>query len=285
MSKKVIITGMSGAGSNTALNALEDRGYFTTDNLPFFLLSTLLSGAGQRNYASGGLALVMDCRDPYFPPSINQLADLKNKFSLEIIFLEADELSLIKRFSEHRRRHPLISEENSLQEAIASERKRLAPLKELVDVVINTGSLSPQELQQRLIDHLEEDASPGALKINLVSFGYKHGIPPEADIIWDVRFLPNPHYQDNLRPYTGLRAEVSDFVLKNKIAFSFLDRLESLLADLIPRYQQEGKAQLTIALGCTGGRHRSVAVVEELHSFLVRYFKNLNVFHRDMARE
>lgn len=284
MSKRVIVSGMSGAGANTVLRTLEDLGYFSIDNLPFFLLNTLLSEAGQRNFADEGLALAMDCRDPGFPPEINLLTDLKSEYSLEIIFLEADEMNLIKRFSEHRRRHPL-SGEDSLQDSIAAERKKMDPIKEVADMVINTGGLLPRELQQRVTDYLGRGDVTGSLKINLVSFGYKHGIPPEADIVWDVRFLPNPHYQESLRPYTGRDSDVADFVLKNDIAASFLNRLEQLMLDLIPRYRQEGKARLTIALGCTGGRHRSVAVVEEINSFLSRHFGSLSVFHRDMVRQ
>ncbi|MFP3983559.1 MAG: RNase adapter RapZ [Desulfurivibrionaceae bacterium] len=284
MSKRVIVSGMSGAGANTVLRTLEDLGYFSIDNLPFFLLNILLSEAGKRNFADEGLALAMDCRDPGFPPEIHLLTDLKSEYSLEIIFLEADEMNLIKRFSEHRRRHPL-SREDSLQDSIAAERKKLAPIKEVADMVINTGGLLPRELQQRVTDYLGRGDVTGSLKINLVSFGYKHGIPPEADIVWDVRFLPNPHYQENLRPYTGQDSDVADFVLKNDIAASFLNRLEQLMLDLIPRYRQEGKARLTIALGCTGGRHRSVAVVEEMNSFLSRHFGSLSVFHRDMVRQ
>lgn len=280
----VIISGMSGAGADLVLPALEDRGYYSSNNFPFFLLDRVLSETSQGNFAREGLALVVDCRDPDFPPEINRLFEFKNKYFLEIIYLEADELSLIKYFSEHRRRHPL-SGEISLQAAIAVERKRLAPAKEAADMVISTGSMLSQELQKQVIDFLEGDASPGALRLNLVSFGYKHGIPPEADIVWDVRFLPNPHYQENLRSYSGQEPEVADFVLKNQIAAVFLERLQSLITDLIPRYQEEGKARLTIALGCTGGRHRSVAVVEELQRFLGRHFGSPNVFHRDMARE
>ncbi len=284
MSKKIIISGLAGAGSNTALDALEDRGYFAIDNFPFFLLDKLLAESESGSFAENSLAIVVDCRDPEFPPPAHRLMEYKEKYSMEIIFLEADEISLIKRFSEHRRRHPL-GQKNSLQDAIAQEKRRLAPVKDIADLVINTSNLSPLQLQRRLADYLKGDCLPGDLKINLVSFGYKHGIPPEADIIWDVRFLPNPHYQERLRSYTGQQPEVAEYVLGNESAAYFLDRLESLLMDLLPRYQQSGKAQLTIALGCTGGRHRSVAVTEELHSFLSRHFNNLTIAHRDMDRE
>ncbi len=278
-----IITGLSGAGKSTALNVFEDAGFLCIDNLPVFLLLPLLDGMARRADGPHRLALVMDARDVELAPALaGVLKEIQPKATLaQIIFLEANDTVLLRRYSQLRRAHPL-AQVGLVQDGISSEKKRLAGLRQLADRVIDTSSLTPTELRQKLLLH---DASPVAdLRINILSFGHKHGLPSEADLLFDVRFLPNPYYVAELKEKTGLDAAVAAHALDNASGSQFLVHLFALLDFLLPEFEQAGKAYLTIALGCTGGKHRSVAVAEEIHRHLTGGKWPVKLFHRDLDK-
>jgi len=285
----VIVSGLSGAGKSTALRAFEDVGYFCVDNLPTFLLAELLNNMAGRAESPRRLAVGMDVRDPSFPSSfLTLLPPLRADYDLELLFLEADDAALLRRFSEMRRPHPLAGT-GTVREGIARERQGLADLLRRADLRIDTSTLSPHGLRGQIRERFGEkngkDVS-GGLRVILLSFGFKHGVPIEADLLFDVRFLANPHYVPTLREYTGLEREVAAFVLDNDEARRFLDLLQEMLAFLIPLYRREDKAVLTIGIGCTGGRHRSVAVVQALQERLAAAgVSPLVVVHRELAVE
>jgi UPF0042 nucleotide-binding protein len=279
----LIITGLSGAGKSTALHAFEDAGYYGIDNLPVFLLVQLARGMAKKE---SRLALVMDVRDEdflrYFPQAVAGCR--AENFKIEILFLEAEENTLIRRFSQLRRVHPL-SPRGAVREGIILEKQRLTTLRALADQVIDSSGMTPQELRQLLVERYTQGSGSGGLQVNLISFGHKHGLPTEADLVFDVRFLPNPHYVPELKVLTGRNGEVSSYALKNLTGKKFIELLLSLLNFLIPLYQKEGKAYLNIAVGCTGGKHRSVAVAELLRKSLEQKQVNISVLHRDIGKE
>ncbi|MFA6500022.1 MAG: RNase adapter RapZ [Desulfurivibrionaceae bacterium] len=278
-----IITGLSGAGKSTALNVFEDAGFLCIDNLPVFLLLPLLDGMARRADGPHRLALVMDARDVELAPALaGVLKEIQPKATLaQIIFLEANDTVLLRRYSQLRRAHPL-AQVGLVQDGISSEKKRLAGLRQLADRVIDTSNLTPTELRQKLLLH---DASPVAdLRVNILSFGHKHGLPSEADLLFDVRFLPNPYYVTELKEKTGLEAAVASHALDNASGSQFLVHLFALLDFLLPEFEQAGKAYLTIAVGCTGGKHRSVAVAEEIHRHLAGGKWPVKLFHRDLEK-
>lgn len=278
-----IITGLSGAGKSTALNVFEDAGFLCIDNLPVFLLLPLLDGMARRADGPHRLALVMDARDAELAPALaGVLKEVKPKTALaQIIFLEANDTVLLRRYSQLRRAHPL-AQVGLVQDGIFSEKKRLAGLRQLADRVIDTSTLTPTELRHKL---LLDDASPvAAMRVNVLSFGHKHGLPSEADLLFDVRFLPNPYYVAELKDKTGLDAAVAGHALDNASGSQFLVHLHALLDFLLPEFEQAGKAYLTIAVGCTGGKHRSVAVAEELHRHLSGGKWVVKLFHRDIEK-
>jgi UPF0042 nucleotide-binding protein len=278
-----IITGLSGAGKSTALNVFEDAGFLCIDNLPVFLLLPLLDGMARKAEGPHRLALVMDARDAELVPTLaGVLREVKTRASLvQIIFLEANDTVLLRRYSQLRRSHPL-AQAGLVQDGIASEKIRLAGLRRLADRVIDTSSLTPTELRQRLLLH---EASPVAdLRINILSFGHKHGLPSEADLLFDVRFLPNPYYVAALKEKTGLDAQVAAHALENESGRKFLGHLFGLLDFLFPEFEQAGKAYLTIAVGCTGGKHRSVAVAEAIHRHMAGVKWPVKLFHRDLDK-
>ena len=277
----ILLTGMSGAGKATAAKALEDAGFYCIDNLPSFLLPGLLEDARQRPDLAR-LALGMDARDHGFVTASQAVIDqLKSgEHQLSVIFLEADEQVLLRRYSEMRRRHPFARP--SVRAGIQAERVMLAGIKARADLIIDTSRLTPHGLRSEML----KDADGGgqqALQVGLVSFGFKHGPPQEADILFDVRFLPNPFFVPELRPLTGVDQTVAAYVLDSVSAQEFLARLLPLLRFLIPQYQQEGKAYLTIGIGCTGGQHRSVAVAERLRHLLQEQTETISITHRDLA--
>jgi len=278
-----IITGLSGAGKSTALNVFEDAGFLCIDNLPVFLLLPLLDGMARRADGPHRLALVMDARDVELAPALaGVLKEVKPKTALaQIIFLEANDTVLLRRYSQLRRAHPL-AQVGLVQDGIFSEKKRLAGLRQLADRVIDTSTLTPTELRHKLLLY---DASPVAdMRVNVLSFGHKHGLPSEADLLFDVRFLPNPYYVAELKEKTGLDAAVAGHALDNASGSQFLVHLHALLDFLLPEFEQAGKAYLTIAVGCTGGKHRSVAVAEELHRHLSGGKWVVKLFHRDIEK-
>ncbi|MGZ3438154.1 MAG: RNase adapter RapZ [Polyangia bacterium] len=276
----IIVTGVSGAGKSTALRALEDAGYFCVDNLPLPLMNRfveLLSEAGETEQAAVGV----DAREGEFLSSSREVfAALRSEgHQLEVLFLDADDDVLVRRFSETRRRHPLSGDD--LREGIAREREILRSLREEASAYVDTANLNVHQLKG--VIHERYRRSAGVLAVTLLSFGFKHGLPAEADMVLDVRFLPNPYFVEALSASTGEEANVREFVLGNDDATGFLERSQALLEFVLPRAEREGKAYLTVAVGCTGGRHRSVAVVQELAKRLPRRHP-LTVRHRDLAR-
>lgn len=279
----IIITGLAGAGKSTALNAFEDMGYYAIDNLPVFLLRELQDKAGTEHLPNRRLALVMDCRDPSFLPSFATVVMQTSSWvDKEILFLDCDEEVLLRRYSQLRRQHPLATE-GTIREAISREKKTLQPLLSQATRVLDTSRVTPHELA-RLLRRIYGSPDADRFMVNLLSFGFKHGLPAETDTIWDVRFLPNPYFVPELKSFTGLDERVAHYVLENETSRRFFTLLEPMLEFLIPQYRTEGKAQLTIGIGCTGGKHRSVAVVELLKQFLSRHNVKLFVDHRDIDK-
>jgi UPF0042 nucleotide-binding protein len=284
----VVVTGLSGAGKSHAIRALEDLGYLSVDNLPIALIPAFADltteGGGQQRRA----AVVVDVREgpalSRFPAVYRRL---KRRLAgrVRLVFLEAGDSSLLRRFSETRRPHPL-APAGSIASGIREERRLLQPLRRLADRIVDTSSLTVHELRRRVLESTGGTRTVAPLVVNLVSFGYRHGVPADADLVLDVRFLPNPHFVASLRRSTGRSARVSQYVLRTKPARSFLQLSVKLLRFLLPQYIAEGKTYLTIAIGCTGGRHRSVALAEALADRLrgttgIR----LRVSHRDIAED
>jgi UPF0042 nucleotide-binding protein len=276
----VVVTGVSGAGKSTALKALEDLDYFCVDNLPLPLVEKfieLLSAQAEVSKA----AMVVDAREGEWLASYREsMRGLHNRnHEVEVLFLDTPDEVLLRRFSETRRRHPLA--EDDLRKAIARERQLLRPLREDASAMVDTGNLNVHQLKGIIQERYGRQA--GALSVTLLSFGFKHGYPAEADIVLDTRFLPNPYFVESLSAASGLEDPVSHFVLDSEDAREFMRRTEDMLLFLLPRFEREGKAYLTIAVGCTGGRHRSVAVVQELARRLAGRWA-LTVRHRDLDR-
>src|ERR1700733_11517884 len=282
----VVITGHSGAGKSEAIAAFEDGGYFCVDNLPPRMIDSL--GELFRHEGSGveRAAVVSDVRGgEYFDDLVQVLDDLeRGGLKPQVLFLEADEQTLLNRYKETRRRHPL-APSGSVAEGIERERELLAPLRERADLVIDTTGLSAAQLRRKLADEVLPSRSRGRLAVTFESFGFKHGPSRDADLLFDVRFLPNPHYEPHLRPLTGRDPAVIAFINADGALDRFYEHLDSLLDYLLPQYLTEGKAHLVVAIGCTGGRHRSVAVAEHLAD---RYRGSdgylVDVQHRDVTR-
>ena len=283
----VIITGMSGAGKTIAVQSLEDLGFFCVDNLPPVLIPKFAELIEQSRGRIARVALVIDLRGREFFTALTEaLNDLRENFSLrcEILFLDATDSVLVRRYKESRRRHPLAGDGPPL-EGIRLERKMLEDLKEMATQVIDTSNLKPAELKERIVSRFGNLGS-GTLSISITSFGFKYGVPIDADLVFDVRFLPNPHYVEELRPKTGLDPEVYDYVMKWPDTQQFLAKLLDLLHFLIPQYHKEGKSHLVIGIGCTGGKHRSVAIAEYLGRILgASETETVRVNHRDAERD
>jgi len=282
----VIITGLSGAGKSFAIKCFEDMGYFCVDNLPTTIIPTFAELCAQSTREIRRIALGIDVREgEYLAHLVEILQELREKgYPTEVLFLEAGEESLVRRYHETRRRHPLAGDGNIL-DGIRAERKATAHLREIADRILDTSGLTVHQLKELLVDSYGTTRSRASLAVSLVSFGYKHGIPYDSDLVFDVRFLPNPHFVEGLRTLDGREPAVREFVFKHEESGQLLDRLKDLLRFLLPFYQREGKAYLTVAIGCTGGRHRSVVLVEELRSFLEAQGFPPAVTHRDLHRE
>jgi UPF0042 nucleotide-binding protein len=279
----VIISGLSGAGRSTALRVLEDSGAYCVDNLPPALAPDCLELV--RNEGSPGLVgLGIDVRSGVFLEGVDHMLSAleASGHRVELIFLDCADAVLTRRFSETRRPHALAPTGNLLR-AIESERVRLADLRARADVVIDTTEFTVHDLRRQLVDYLAREHEHPEMIVRLSSFGFKYGVPLDADLVFDLRFLPNPHFVGHLRPLTGQDAPVANYVLDAPETQELLSRLVPLLEYLIPKYAREGKAYLTVALGCTGGRHRSVALAEELAG-LLGVTKEVVVSHRDIAR-
>lgn len=283
--RTVIVTGLSGSGKSTALRALEDIGFFCIDNLPIRLLPSLLEIHTETTREVQNIALVMDVRGKYFlEQHMEIIPDLKKRgYNIEILFLDASDESLLHRFSETRRSHPL-SGSGTMLESIRLEREKMLDLKQMADTVVDTSLYNVHELKDHIQQYYLLPTTGKKLIINLISFGYRYGIPPDADIVLDVRFLPNPYFVSELREHDGNDARVSDHVMKADETKSFLRELFRLAAFLTPLYEKEGKTYLNVAIGCTGGKHRSVVIVNKFAEYYKDKNYRVNVSHRDIKR-
>ena len=282
----VVITGFSGAGKSQAMATFEDAGYFCVDNLPPEMIRSLAELFGHEGSKVARAAVASDVRGgDYFDTLVQVLDDLDAAgLPYRILFLEADDPVLINRFKETRRRHPLANG-GSVEAALARERAMLAPLKERADVSIDTSDLSAARLRKVVADKMLPHGRPGRLAVTFLTFGFKHGTPRDADLTFDVRFLPNPHYEAELRDQTGLDPDVIRYVENSDGIGEFYARLTPLLDYLLPNYEQEGKAHLTVAIGCTGGRHRSVVIAEHLaREYQAGGGYMVEVVHRDVDK-
>ncbi|HHR1922853.1 TPA: RNase adapter RapZ [Listeria monocytogenes] len=281
--KLVIITGMSGAGKTVAMQSLEDLGYFCVDNLPPSLLPKFWELMKESDKMDK-IALVMDLRGREFfdsiEPALDEL-DNTNFITTKILFLEADDKVLVSRYKETPRHHPL-EPNGSVLDGINAERELLSDLKGRSQLVINTSNMAPRELRERINNEFQTE-DKDIFNVQLMSFGFKYGIPIDADLVFDVRFLPNPHYIDKMRPLTGLDEDVYEYVMKWPETQTFLDKLVDLLMFTLPFYKREGKTQLVIAIGCTGGQHRSVALTEFVGKAIQQKYET-TISHRDMKR-
>ena len=288
MSQKrvVVVSGLAGAGKTTAARALEDLGFFVVDNLPPPLIETLIDLSDSSGGELRRIALVIDARLhehkslAAFGPTWDRL--MAAGCDLTLLFLDCDDDILVRRFSETRRRHPL-DDGSGVHAGIQKERAILDDLRQRADEVINTRGLSVHDLKRRITKRFE-GALAREMSITVLSFGFKHGLPPELDLCFDVRFLPNPYFIERLRPQSGNDPEVRDYVLGHRDAQAFLQKMRDMTAFLIPRYRHEGKAYVTIAIGCTGGRHRSVALAGALHAALIEDGHGARVLHRDVDK-
>lgn len=282
--KLVLVTGMSGAGKTVAIQSFEDLGYFTIDNMPPTLVPKFLELIAQ-SQAYDRLALVVDMRSRQFFAEITTILDTlesSQDLDFKILFLDATDNELVSRYKETRRAHPLAADGRVL-DGIKRERELLAPLKNFSQNVVDTTELTPRQLRQAIAEQFASSDLVNSFRIEVVSFGFKYGLPIDADLVFDVRFLPNPHYQPDLREQTGLDQEVYDFVMAHQVSEDFYQNLIGLIRPILPAYKQEGKSVLTIAVGCTGGQHRSVAFAHRLAEDLTGDWL-VNESHRDKDR-
>lgn len=281
----VIITGLSGSGMSSAMNVFEDLGYFCVDNLPIQLIPSFVNLCERKETGITHAALVVNIREGEFLRNFPQVfAQLRRREDLKttVLFFEASEAALQRRFSETRRPHPL--GEGTVLEAIAEERARLMPIRALADLVINTSDHTVHTLREMLKERFSSSTDEGEMQLMVVSFGYKFGIPLDADLLFDVRFLPNPHFVPELKDMTGNDQPVVDYLEQSDMVNETVRRFEELLDYLVPLYQREGKSYVTIGVGCTGGKHRSVAVANALGQHLSRCGYHSHVLHRDIKK-
>ena len=288
MSEFLVVTGMSGAGRSTAAASLEDLGWFVIDNLPAALILKMaeminLPGAEIERVAlvigRGGGSTGSDYFDD-LPDVLDALAANSNR--VRVLFLDASDDVLIRRYEGTRRRHPLVG--GGVEESIAHERRLLASVRDRADLLIDTGELNTNQLRTRVLEAFGAEGGASSMRTSVVSFGYKFGLPLDVDVVFDCRFLPNPFWIEELRPFSGLDAPVREYVLAQPETKEFLDKVDGLLTGILPSFEREGKSYLTIALGCTGGRHRSVALAEALGERFRDNGTTVSVFHRDVER-
>jgi UPF0042 nucleotide-binding protein len=279
-----IITGLSGSGKTTALRALEDIGYFCVDNLPVVMLPKFLKIQSETTEELTNVAMVMDLRERSFLEKYQKIfSKLKDKgYHIDILFLEANADVLLKRFNETRRVHPL-SVKGSVMEGIKVEREKLFPLRQMAFKIIDTTSLNVHQLKDA-VQRIFYSSEVNKMIIHVTSFGYRYGLPPEADMVLDVRFLPNPHFVEELKHYDGHHIKVRNFVLESEQSRIFIQKFSELMTFLIPLYEKEGKARLNVAMGCTGGKHRSVVMANQLGSYLSDKNYLVTINHRDIIK-
>lgn len=283
--KIFIITGLSGSGKSIALNAFEDAGFYCVDNLPVTLLPKFLELPVENESEIAGLAFVMDIREKGFLSAYaSVLESLKQKgYHFEILFLEAHEKALLQRFSLTRRQHPL-SKDKNLLESIRAEQEQLQDLKKEAGIILDTSNFTIHELKAAIFNIVKKSESPAELRIHVQSFGYKFGVPIESDLIMDVRFLANPFFVTELKPLDGETEAVRKYVLENPLAERFMSKYLDLLDYLIPLYEKDGRSYLTISIGCTGGRHRSVTIARAVVEHVMKIGKQVKITHRDIDR-
>ncbi len=287
MSEFAVVTGMSGAGRSTAAAALEDVGWFVIDNLPAGLIMKMVEMVDRPGSGIERVALVIgrggsDTGPEYFddlPTVLDELHTARRR--VRVVFLDAPDDVLVRRYEGTRRRHPLPA--RGVEESIAVERRLLEPVRERADLLVDTGDLNSNQLRLRILEAFGAEDAP-QMQTSVISFGYKHGIPLDVDLVFDCRFLPNPFWVEELRPFSGLDEAVRDFVLGQPESVGFLEKVDDLLTSILPAFVREGKSYLTIAMGCTGGRHRSVVLARALAERLSEHGQTVSVFHRDIDR-
>jgi UPF0042 nucleotide-binding protein len=281
----VIVTGLSGAGRSEAANVLEDVGYYVVDNLPPALVLDVVDRIGIPEGSHDKVAVVVDTRGGLTADDLDTVLRglLGRGIPTTVLFLDADDATLIRRFEETRRRHPVV--EGALLDKITAERRGFEEIRGMADVIVDTSDLNVHEFRRTLLDAFAGERPRRVMRIDVTSFGFKRGVPRVVDLLFDVRFLPNPHWVPDLREQTGLDAAVRDYVLAEDDAAAFMDSIGGLLEFLVPRYAAEGKAYLTIGVGCTGGRHRSVAIAEEIARRIEALDVDVTVHHRDLEGE
>ena len=283
----VIITGMSGAGKSTAANALEDIGFYCIDNIPPMLINSIIDISTRSNVNMSKIAVITDLRGYDMFDEINTTIESIEKRGInpKIVFLDAEDDELIKRYKENRRLHPLCVKLNlSVADAIKHERLLLNKVHSISEFIIDTTNCTSRQLRKRIIDIFTDTTKTDTISVQCMSFGFKHGTPHDADLMFDVRCLPNPFYIDELRELTGLNTEVSSYVLNFNEAQEIYKKIENFVDYTLPLYEQEGKSQLVVAIGCTGGKHRSVTIVEKLFAHLKKQGLNVVCTHRDIEK-
>ena len=287
MSEFLVVTGMSGAGRSTAAATLEDMGWFVIDNLPAALIMKMVEMVDRPGSGMERVVLVIgrggaDTGTEYYDDLPAVLDDLRlTRRRVRVLFLDAPDDVLVRRYEGTRRRHPLAA--RGVEESIADERKLLEPVRERADLLIDTGELNSNQLRARILEAFGDEEAP-LMQTSVISFGYKHGLPLDVDIVFDCRFLPNPYWVEELQLYSGIDAPVRDYVLGQPDSLAFLEKVDDLLTSILPAFHREGKSYLTIAIGCTGGRHRSVVLAEALAERLGAHGQGVSVFHRDIDR-
>jgi len=283
----VIITGMAGSGKSLAANALEDLGYFCVDNLPVGLIAPFRELIGRSRDPAESFVLVIDAREGRFLQELPEVVTSLRlaKEPVELLFFDCSDDVLKRRFSESRRPHPIARDGATLDQTIQEEREALRPLREIADRIIDTSNFTAHQLRSFLKNSFDTDDRPAGLRINVVSFGFKYGVPSQVDLLFDVRFLPNPYFIDDLRPLTGQDPKIQNFLREQEATEEFFTRLRDFVGFLLPHYANEGKSYLTVAIGCTGGKHRSVALTEWLGQHLQSENLPASISHRDLGRE